>query len=261
MIEAIFFDIDGTLLSFNTHKVPQSAIDAIEILQKKGIKTFIATGRHRKEINGFAPLLFDAYITLNGSYCFDKENTVIHKSPLTKADMEVLIKIQQSDDKFPCFLGTHDDMILNFMNEQVDETYQTFGIRGSAPVPFDEWKKVAQGEIFQLVAFIGPEHDKKITEAMPDVSSVRWTPLFTDIIARDTNKQTGIDHILEHYNIPLENTMAFGDGNNDIQMLKHVGIGVAMGNAAEHVKQAADFATDTVDNDGILKGLQHYGLI
>ena len=55
--------------------------------------------------------------------------------------------------------------------------------------------------------------------------------------------------------------MGFGEGGNDISMLKHVGIGIAMGNASENVKQIADYVTDTVDNDGILKALQHFGVI
>lgn len=261
MIKAIFFDIDGTLLSFNTHKVPQSAITAIETLRQNGTKVFIATGRHKKELKILERHIFDAYITLNGSYCYDKDETIIHKSPLTKADMETLIAMQQSDERFPCFLGTHNDMLLNYTDERVRQMYEIWGIKGSEPVSFDEWQKVARTEVFQLVAFFGPEDDEKMVAAMPDIHPVRWTTLFTDVIARDTSKQTGIDHVLQHYNIPLEETMAFGDGGNDIQMLKHVGVGIAMGNAADQVKQAADFVTDSVDNDGIMKGLKHFGLI
>ena len=55
--------------------------------------------------------------------------------------------------------------------------------------------------------------------------------------------------------------MAFGDGENDIAMIKFAGIGVAMGNASDDVKAAADYVTDTVDNGGIEKALKHFGLI
>ena len=55
--------------------------------------------------------------------------------------------------------------------------------------------------------------------------------------------------------------MAFGDGENDIAMLEYVGIGVAMGNGKEAVKEAADYVTDTVENHGIEKALKHFGLI
>ena len=56
MIKAVFFDIDGTLVSFKTHVVPKSTLHAIELLKKKGIKVFIATGRHRRSINNLGDL-------------------------------------------------------------------------------------------------------------------------------------------------------------------------------------------------------------
>lgn len=90
---------------------------------------------------------------------------------------------------------------------------------------------------------------------------MRWFPLFTDIIAEGTNKSLGIDRVLNHYNIPLKDTMAFGDGGNDIPMLKHVGTGIAMGNAAPAVQEAADYVTSPVDDDGILRALQHFNIV
>ena len=67
--------------------------------------------------------------------------------------------------------------------------------------------------------------------------------------------------MLDYFGISLEESMAFGDGGNDIPMLKHVGIGVAMGNAEDEVKQAADYVTDSVDENGIEKALWHFGVI
>ena len=60
---------------------------------------------------------------------------------------------------------------------------------------------------------------------------MRWHPLFADIIARGNSKSHGIDQMLAYYGIDLKDTMAFGDGGNDIPMLKHVGMGIAMGNS------------------------------
>lgn len=261
MIKAVFFDIDGTLLSFKTHKVPQSAVEAIGILKQKGIKVFIATGRHKKEIKALDPLVFDAYITLNGSYCYDDKENVIYENALAKTDMEMLVKIQSSDKKFPCFLGTDKDLVLNYEDDRVRQMYDMLKLSRSAPVPFDEWCRVAKGDVFQLIAFFPPEDDKEMIAAMPDINPARWTPLFADVIAKGTSKQSGIDHILHHYGIALNETMAFGDGGNDIEMLRHVGISIAMGNAAELVQQAAGYVTDTVDDDGIMKGLKHFGII
>ena len=89
----------------------------------------------------------------------------------------------------------------------------------------------------------------------------RWHPAFVDVTAKGNTKQNGIDQIIRHFGIKLEETMAFGDGGNDISMLRHAGIGVAMGNAKEEVKQAADYVTASIDDDGIAKALKHFGII
>ena len=69
MVKAIFFDIDGTLVSFKTHKIPASTQEALKALRDKSIKIFIATGRPQCLINNLGDLEFDGYITVNGSYC------------------------------------------------------------------------------------------------------------------------------------------------------------------------------------------------
>ena len=71
----------------------------------------------------------------------------------------------------------------------------------------------------------------------------------------------GIQEYLDRLGISVRETMAFGDGHNDIEMLRFAGIGVAMGNASDEVKGAADYVTDSVDEDGIALALQHFGLI
>ena len=84
---------------------------------------------------------------------------------------------------------------------------------------------------------------------------MRW------ITTKGCTKQQGIDEMIRHFGIRLDETMAFGDGGNDIPMIQHAAVGVAMGNALDGVKVVADHITDTVDNDGIAKALRHYGVI
>ena len=89
----------------------------------------------------------------------------------------------------------------------------------------------------------------------------RWHPAFVDVTAKGNTKQRGIDEIIRHFGIRLEETMAFGDGGNDISMLRHAGIGVAMGNAKDNVKAIADYITDSVQKDGIVSALKHFEII
>ena len=90
---------------------------------------------------------------------------------------------------------------------------------------------------------------------------MRWYPLFADIIARGNSKSHGIDKVIAYYGIDLKDTMAFGDGGNDIPMLRHAGTGIAMGNAAPEVQAAANYVTTSVDENGILNALKHFGVL
>ena len=96
---------------------------------------------------------------------------------------------------------------------------------------------------------------------LPNCEATRWNPLFADVVPKGSSKAIGIDKIIEHYGFSLDETMAFGDGGNDMEMLKHVGIGVAMGNAGDEVKDVADYVTDSVDDDGVWNALVHFGVI
>ena len=82
-----------------------------------------------------------------------------------------------------------------------------------------------------------------------------------DITSKGNTKQKGIDEIIRYFNIQLDETMAIGDGGNDISMLRHAAVGVAMGNASDEVKSVANYVTTSVDEDGIENALKHFNLI
>ena len=93
MTKALFFDIDGTLVSFETHRIPSSTIEALEAAHAKGLKIFIATGRPKAIINNLSELqdrnLIDGYITMNGAYCFVGEQ-VIYKSAIPQEEVKAM---------------------------------------------------------------------------------------------------------------------------------------------------------------------------
>ena len=91
MIKAVFFDIDGTLVSFKTHEVPASTVKALAALREKGVKVFIATGRQKGSINNLGSLQFDGYVTLNGGVCLAGEE-VIYKRSIPQEDIQALIR-------------------------------------------------------------------------------------------------------------------------------------------------------------------------
>lgn len=257
-IKAVFFDIDGTLLSFKTHKVPESTVEAIRLLQTHGIKTILSTGRSINSIDHIKFLDFDGYITFNGGYCLTHDFEVLFKQTIASQDIQSVIEYAKENP-----------LSFSFMSEQEitihDVTPEIAGMYAhlNLPVPkLVDMEKVDIHSILQTNIFLGPEEEKQFMETvMPNSLASRWTPLFADVNPKGLSKKVGIDIFCKHFGIPLENTMAFGDGGNDISMLKHVQLGVAMGNANPEVKEIANYVTDDVDNDGIWNALKYFSVL
>lgn len=256
MIKAIFFDIDGTLVSFQTHQIPQSTFTALQKLKEKGIKLFIATGRGKDGLDVLNHFPFDGYITLNGQYCYT-HNEIIYENTIAKRDLKALLNYLEKDP-FPCGFTEENTKYFNLRDERVDEIHR---ITQNDDHPAGDCSQVINHKVYQCMCFVNEAKEKELLKVMPHCTSARWHPLFTDITPLGGTKQNGINKFLEYYHIDLSETMAFGDGGNDIQMLQHVHTSIAMGNANDDVKAIADYVTDTVDHDGIYNALKHYDLI
>lgn len=258
MIKALFFDIDGTLVSFKTHRMPESTKKAIEEVRKKGIKVFVATGRHFSVINNLEDVEFDGYITMNGCYCLAGKDKVIFKQSIPQEDIKSFVDYLQNVNTFPCMFVEEKDLTFNMIDEDVEYLLELLKFD---EVPTKPVEYFADKEMFQLTAFFKEEQEEQVMKSLPNCVPMRWFPTFADVIASGIDKGIGIDRIGEYFGFSASETIAFGDGGNDIEMLRHAGIGVAMGNARDIVKEVADYVTDDVDNDGIKKALQHFGLI
>lgn len=261
MIKAIFFDVDGTLISFKTHKMPKDTRESLEKLRKKGIKLFLATGRSPGALGMLKKIVdfeFDGYVTFNGQYCI-VENEVIHKMTIPKETFKRLVPYLE-EKNISCEFSEIDRTYINFKNERV-ETLE--GILGSTAenVPIGDINRVFVEDIYQMCAFITPEEEESFLKHSPKCDSVRWNEVFADIINVKGGKDIGIEKILDYFGLTKEESMAFGDGGNDIEMLKYVHLGVAMGNAGGDVKESADFVTLDVDSGGITFALDKFGVL
>lgn len=255
-IKAIFFDEDGTLLSHKQNKVPDSARKALARVRAKGVKTVIATGRHMIELSRLPvmELDFDGFLTLNGQLILDRTQKMIAGTPINKAEMEVVAEMFKAK-KTPFIMVGQNERYINYVNDVVVETQEK--TKGTVP----DIGQYSGENIYQCIAFV-PEREKKILDEFLDECAITmWNDTGIDIIPKGGGKSRGIEQFLEEQGIDRSETMAFGDGENDIDMLKYVGIGVAMGNASDQVKAAADYVTTSIDEDGISNALRHFGLI
>ncbi|WIH82138.1 Cof-type HAD-IIB family hydrolase [Brachyspira pilosicoli] len=259
MIKAAFFDVDGTLVSFKTHKISELSKKAILTLKQQNIKIFVATGRALYQIDNLDNIEFDGYITFNGSACYIN-NKEIYKITLNKNDIKNLCSYLKNNN-LPCSIMTGKDIYTN-THKTIEMFYNMVNVNVNVVDNFLEYVQSNIDDIFQINIFSDKETEKEImNNVLINSSSSRWHPIFFDVNIKNIGKHVGIDKVIEHYGIKLEETIAFGDGENDISMIKHAHIGVAMGNADTRVKEIANYITDDVDNDGVYKALKHYGLI
>lgn len=261
MIKAVFFDIDGTLVSFNTHKVSDSSKRAIKELKDKGIKVFIATGRIKAHINNLDDLEFDGYITANGYDCYigDKE---IYRNGIGKETIYSLTNYLKNEEKFPCSVMTNKGIFINYIDERVKALIENVDLQIPAVDNYYQFVEENIENILQINIFVDEYKEKELmNKVFKDCSSSRWHPAFADINAKGGGKHIGVDKIIEYYGIDISETLAFGDGGNDLTMIEHCSIGIAMGNSNEELKKVANYITDNVDNDGIYKALKHFNII
>lgn len=261
MIKALFFDIDGTLVSFKTHSIPESTVNALAAAKANGVGIYISTGRPFPLINNLGQIshLIDGYITTNGAYCFIGD-TVISCSPIPFKDVEVAIR-KSEEMKFPCMVvGEKDLTMFNTKAdpEKVRQIGETLNVNINEKVPLED---VLSQKILQLTPVISVEQEKEILPFLPHVEPGRWCPDFADFTAKGVNKAKGLRDIAAYRGIDLTETMAFGDGGNDLSIVEKAGIGVAMGNANTILKKSANHITTSVDDDGIYNALRHFNVI
>ena len=264
MIKALFFDIDGTLVSFKTHQIPLSTLQALEEARQRGIYIFISTGRPKILITVLGEMekrgLIDGYITMNGAYCFVGDE-VVNKQTIAPAKVEYLMTYCQQRD-IPCMVvGEHDICVCQPNDLYEDFFYRRLTVGVDIPVRTTEDVLQEGKDVLQLTAFITPTQEAELCHKANGVEYGRWNPAFADITPKGVTKHQGIDVLCKHFGLQLEETMAFGDGGNDIPMLRHAGIGVAMGNAVEEAKAVADYVTTDVDAEGVAQALKHFGVI
>ena len=265
MTKAIFFDVDGTLVSFRTHRISPQVLQALHALREKGIKLFISTGRHPSMLSYLRSVFpFDGWVTLSGQYCYCGDR-VLHRNPMNAAAVEELVAAASSN-AFSCIFLEGQDIYINYVGPVIGNHADQFTMQFMADLdlplpPVQDPRRALNREIYQAITFLTKENEHLLLDQAPHLKTTRWHPHFLDVIPATGGKDKGMDAILDYFQIPVEESMAFGDGENDLSMLLHAGIGVAMGSAHDEMKAQADWVTGSVDEEGVVRALEHFGLI
>lgn len=184
MIKAVFFDVDGTLVSHKSKSIPDSAKQALITLRKKGIKVFLSTGRHIRELKNMPTneVEFDGYILLNGQLGLDENKNIFFSNAFSKEDVDGLLDIFYKKE-YPFVLVNAEGHYMNYINEFVEIAME--GVSTPIP-PIREY----QGEdLYQATVFVLPEEDENFSKKLPrGCKMARWGTHGADIIAIEGGK-------------------------------------------------------------------------
>jgi len=260
MKSAVFFDIDGTLWNYE-FKLPASLENAIMRLRENGHYAFINTGRSRANLTdrNLLDLPFNGIVAGCGTY-IEMNDEILYEY---KMEQQLIARLRNSlkRNNMPViFEGSRflyadleefkNNGYIEYVEATVGAALKTitgnegnYDINKMSAETCEESSKIFMEEFDEHMDFI--LHDVDIIEIVP----------------KGFSKASGIEKVCELLGIEKENTYAFGDSANDKEMIEYAEHGIAMGNGTDEIKAIADYVTDTVDNDGILKGLEHFGLI
>ena len=277
-IKAVFFDIDGTLLN-DRKNVQKSTIKAIRNLKDQGILVGLATGRGPSFVQPFLENLgLDFAVTYNGQYIYSRSE-IIYTNQLSKTTVYRLIRYAGARRR-EISLGTASGLLGSGIiglgtsrlgqivsslvprkwAKAIERSFKHF-IRRIKPQNIDSLMIILREPIYQVVLVATEGESERIQKQFPRVKLTRSSPYSMDVISEEQSKVKGIERVGQRYGFDLSEVIAFGDSDNDIEMLSQVGIGVAMGNASQQVKENARYTTADNNDDGISKALAHYGLI
>lgn len=272
----IFFDIDSTLYSHRTWSIPRSASEACRKAAEQGHILFLCSGRSPLQTGEFRRLEYiSGQVCCDGAYA-EAEGNVIFRHPLEDGSAAVLMELAETCRANLSMHGLQENFTnsggLAFYREWFAELamqWKKIGRKGEFPKLPNLYEKAYHGQqIYMVDVFFRADSDRdSFVQGLAGKFS--WAGMLSttenslmggEITAIGVNKGTGMLKAAEYYGIPQADTIAFGDSANDAEMLKAAGTGIAMGNGAMAAKEAADWITEDIDEDGLAHAFLKLGL-
>lgn len=261
----IALDLDGTLLSSKkeissaTQNVLQKAIDSGHVVVIATGRSYHTSRRYYQQLNLTTPI-----INNNGALVHhpsDKEFRSLHH-PLPHQTAISVVETCYEMDVENIIAQTFDSMFIDKHNEEIVNVFKTLG---NPDLQFGKLQEILKQDPTSL--FIYPKAEQvdllnaHLNEHHAEAISHRtWAAPWNiiEIVKKGLSKAFGLDELSRYFNIPREQIIAFGDEDNDLEMIECAGVGVAMDNGIKELKSLASHVTDSNDNEGVSKFLQDF---
>lgn len=264
MKKIAFFDIDGTLTSEIDGSIPDSTIKAIRQARANGHLMFINTGRCLQNVEmRFRNIGFDGYICGCGTNILCDNKDVLYTPQSHETIMQILQAARETDVDilFESRKEVAFDLTRPLKHPMALKHYQEFMER-NYHMPDD-----LENPNFFCDKFVIWYETAEQLEKFQQTSDKWFTCIdrggtFREFVPYGYSKATGIQFVLNHYNIPIENAYAFGDSNNDLAMLTYLSNSIAMGNSSPaSLFESVSYITANASDDGIAKALKYFNFL
>lgn len=249
-VRGLFFDIDGTLVSFKTHRICDSTVKALRRAHERGMLIFIATGRHKKNLSSVPELNeipVDGFVGLNGQYCWD-DTGVVYTNPIPTHDVKILLDFVLESGYGCEFLGAHEyfaNCLTPTMKAELDHVAIVY------PTVTGNPRRALEIEILQADLYAESGADLSSLDKMTSCKRSFWGSGSVDIMVATGGKWNGVQKMMERHGLSINEIMVFGDEENDVEMLRNARLSVAMGNGCDNAKAAAKHVAGHIDEDGL----------
>ncbi|WP_294215253.1 Cof-type HAD-IIB family hydrolase [Pseudobutyrivibrio sp.] len=276
MSKIIFLDVDGTLVDYD-NSLPASAVDAIRKARANGHRVYITTGRSKAEVyDNIWDIGLDGMIGGNGSFVESDDRVIMHQLITLEQCKHIVDWLHSRGLEF--YLESNNGLFAseNFETGALEAVRKYVAIKGK------EQPNATVRELFPGLIYGGQlyrDDVNKVSYALnsyqdyldackefPDLQNGTWggageSVLFGDMGVKDITKAHAIDVLLNYLGADIKDTIAFGDAQIDIPMFEYCNYSVCMGNGRIEAKDAADYITDAVSEDGLYNAFVHLGLI
>ena len=267
MYKLIALDIDGTLLN-SKKEVTKEVFDAIQMAKKKGVKVVLSTGR---PLPGVQSLLKELklnneenyVVTFNGGLVQEiSSQDVISNIEMSYEDFDIIYNELSKKHNVKIHINTPDSVVVPYKDAPKYSIHEA-NLNNIPVICMDE-SEINEDLTFCKVMLIDePEIiDNIITKIPKDFHDkytiVRSAPFFLEFLNKKVNKGSGLQALCNKLNIDPCEVIAVGDEENDRHMIEFAGLGVAMGNARDSIKEIANYITDSNDNHGVAKVISEF---